>query len=51
MGLQMTKEAVLKILPKAILPDWERELEDQKKNTLRAPTVPPVPNTEDDDAE
>jgi SPP1 family phage portal protein len=49
MGLQMTKEAVLKILPKAILPDWERELEDQKKNTLPAPTVPGIPNADDPD--
>jgi len=49
MGLQMTKEAVLKILPKAILPDWERELEDQKKNTLPAPTVPGI--TEGDEAD
>jgi len=40
MGLGMTKEAILKILPKAILPDWERELEDQEK--MPAPTVPPV---------
>lgn len=42
MGLGMTKEAILKILPKAILADWERELEDQGKNTLPAPTVSPV---------
>jgi hypothetical protein len=47
MGLQMTKEAVLKILPKAILPDWERELEDQKKNTLQAPTVQGIPGVSD----
>ena len=40
MGLGMTKEAILKILPKTILPDWERELENQER--LPAPTVPPV---------
>ena len=40
MGLGMTKESILKILPKAILPDWERELEDQER--LPAPSVPPV---------
>jgi len=40
MGLGMTKESILKILPKAILPDWERELEDQE--SMPAPTVPPV---------
>lgn len=40
MGLQMTRESILKILPKAILPDWERELEDQAR--MPAPTVPPV---------
>lgn len=40
MGLQMTKEAILKILPKAILPDWERELEDQEK--MPAPIVQAV---------
>ena len=40
MGLGMTKESILKILPKAILPDWERELEDQER--MPAPTVPPV---------
>lgn len=40
MGLGMTKESILKILPKAILPDWERELEDQAR--MPAPTVPPV---------
>lgn len=37
MGLGMTKEAILKILPKTILPDWERELEDQ--DTMPAPPV------------
>ena len=40
MGLQMTRESILKILPKAILPDWERELEDEKR--MPAPDVPPV---------
>ena len=51
MGLGMTKEAILKILPKAILADWERELEDQKKNTLPTPTVPPIQDDGEDDNE
>lgn len=41
MGLGMTKESILKILPKAILPDWERELADQER--IPAPIVPAIP--------
>jgi SPP1 family phage portal protein len=49
MGLGMTKEAILKILPKTILPDWERELEDQ--DTMQAPTAAAVDVEEDGTAE
>jgi len=39
-GLGISREAILKILPKAILPNWEAELEGQ--NLVEAPNVPPV---------
>jgi SPP1 family phage portal protein len=48
MGLGMTKEAILKILPKAILEDWERELEEQEKETASLPTPTPIPETDND---
>lgn len=48
MGLGMTKEAILKILPKTILPDWERELENQ--DTMPAP-LPVVITADDGDEE
>lgn len=44
MGLQMTRESILKILPKAILPDWEREFEEQER--LPAPMVPRIEEVE-----
>lgn len=47
MGLQMTREAILKILPKAILPDWERELADQER--IPAPIVPAIPVDDEED--
>jgi hypothetical protein len=49
MGLGMTKEAILKILPRAILEDWERELEEQEKETASLPAPTPIPETDNDE--